>query len=268
MLEHITPVILTFNEAPNITRTLSHLGWARDIVVVDSGSDDGTLEQLARWSNVRVFSRRFDTHAKQWLYATSGIEISTPWILRLDADYQLTDDLIEELRVLDPDAPVDGYSISFDYAIFSQKLHASLYPEKTILLRLGRFIIGDAGHTESWAVAGTVKRLRSRIVHDDWKSTPQFIDAQSQYMSKELARLSAKSVRFQDRLRLIPPLMPIAVFVYCLFGKGLILNGRAGIFYALQRAIAEAILSLMVLEREMSNRCRYDEPRKMPPSSV
>jgi hypothetical protein len=43
MLDHITPVLLTFNEEPNIARTLAHLAWAKDIVVVDSGSTDGTL---------------------------------------------------------------------------------------------------------------------------------------------------------------------------------------------------------------------------------
>jgi hypothetical protein len=45
--------------------------------------------------------------------------------------------------------------------------------------------------------------------------------------------------------------MPIAIFVYCLFVKGLIINGRAGMFYALQRLVAEAILSLMVLEESL-----------------
>jgi hypothetical protein len=45
--------------------------------------------------------------------------------------------------------------------------------------------------------------------------------------------------------------MPIAVFFYCLVVKGLILNGRAGIFYALQRMIAEALLSLLVLESQL-----------------
>jgi len=54
-------------------------------------------------------------------------------------------------------------------------------------------------------------------------------------------------------LRLRPPLMPIAVFLYCLFGKGLLLNGRAGIFYALQRMVAEAALSLIVLEEKLRN---------------
>jgi hypothetical protein len=52
-------------------------------------------------------------------------------------------------------------------------------------------------------------------------------------------------------LRRHPPLMPMLTFFYCLFVQGLILSGRAGIFYALQRAAAEAILSLMILERQM-----------------
>jgi glycosyltransferase involved in cell wall biosynthesis len=52
---------LTYNEEQNIDRTLSRLAWAKDIVVVDSGSSDGTVAPLAKFSNVRVFNRHFDT---------------------------------------------------------------------------------------------------------------------------------------------------------------------------------------------------------------
>ena len=100
MLDHITPVLLTYNEAPNIARTLSHLEWAKDIVVVDSGSTDDTVAMLGRASKVRVFGRPLDTLANQWRYAVTDTAIATPWILRLDADYQLTDEFIEELRQL------------------------------------------------------------------------------------------------------------------------------------------------------------------------
>ena len=44
MLEKITPLILTYNEAPNIERTLQHLTWAKKIVVIDSYSTDETLK--------------------------------------------------------------------------------------------------------------------------------------------------------------------------------------------------------------------------------
>jgi glycosyltransferase involved in cell wall biosynthesis len=109
MLGEITPVLLALNEAPNIARTVSALSWAKDIVVVDSGSTDNTLGILKRFPNVRIFSRPFDSHANQWRYAVTETAIATPWILRLDADYQLTPELIEELRALNVDTPVNAY---------------------------------------------------------------------------------------------------------------------------------------------------------------
>ena len=121
MLDHITPVLLTHNEEQNIGRTLSRLKWAKDVVVVDSGSTDRTLTIIAAYPNVRVFKRRFDTHAKQWRYAVEETQIATDWILRLDADYQVSDTLLSELAHLDPNASVSAYRIGFDYAIFSQQ---------------------------------------------------------------------------------------------------------------------------------------------------
>jgi glycosyltransferase involved in cell wall biosynthesis len=257
MLSQITPLILTYNEAPNIAHTMARLTWAKDVVVVDSKSTDETLEELARWPNVRVFTRIFDTLANQWRYAVSDTDVKTTWILRLDADYQLTDKLIEELRALDPEDETNGYLITFDYAVFSRKLRASLYPRRPILLRLGHFNVYDRGHKDLWIVDGIVKGLRGRVIHDDWKCAGGWLSAQSRYMSRELAEISNGSgARLRDRLRLIPPLMPILIFLYCLFGKGLIFDGRAGLFYALQRSIAEAVLSLLVLEKSL--RARVD----------
>jgi len=98
MLGHITPALLTYNEEQNIRRTLSRLMWAEDIVVVDSGSTDRTLTIVSDYPNVRVFNRRFDTHDKQWRYAVEETKIATEWILRLDADYQVSDALVSECR--------------------------------------------------------------------------------------------------------------------------------------------------------------------------
>jgi glycosyltransferase involved in cell wall biosynthesis len=251
MLDQITPVMLTYNEEQNVSRTLSRLAWAKDIVVVDSGSTDGTLAALSKFNNVRVFERRFDTHAHQWRYAIEETQIVTDWILRLDADYQVSDVLTNELSQLAPEATVSAYRIRFDYAVFSHKLLSSLYPPNTILLRRGRFSVRDEGHTETWDVRGPIATLRGRIIHDDWKLTGQWLAGQARYMRLELESLALCKAGLVRWLRLRPPLMPIAVFLYCLFGKGLILNGRAGIFYALQRMVAEAVLSLMVLEEKL-----------------
>jgi glycosyltransferase involved in cell wall biosynthesis len=253
MLDQITPVLLTYNEAVNIGRTLSYLAWAKDIVVVDSGSTDETRAIMARIPQVRVFSRAFDTHGNQWDYAVHKTGIATPWILRLDADYQVSETLREEMSQLDPSAPVSAYRISFDYAIFARRLISSCYPANTILLRKGCFSVHDRGHTEAWTVEGPIKELKAHIIHDDWKSTESWLNAQRYYMRRELDTLHKRS-GLGGWVRRKPPLMPIAIFLYCLFGKGLLLNGRAGMFYALQRMVAEATLSIMVLEQRLLNK--------------
>jgi glycosyltransferase involved in cell wall biosynthesis len=260
MLEHITPVILTFNEAENIERTLSHLKWAKDIVVVDSNSTDNTQQIIAKFPQVRVFTRPYDTHANKWRFAVEETGIATDWILRLDADYQVTDDLVNELARLDASAPVSAYRIMFDYAIFSHRLLSSLYPANTILFRKGRFSVADKGHTEAWTIQGRIDTLKARVIHDDWKTTERWISDQSRNMSRELNPLRKKGAGLRAWLRLRPPLMPIAVFLYCLFGKGLILNGKAGVFYALQRLVAEATLSLMVLEESLRDHMTPPSP--------
>ena len=105
----VTVVILTRNEAPNIARTLGRLAWASDVVVVDSGSSDDTCAIAARHPNVRLFQRPFTNHAEQWNYGLAATGITTEWVLALDADFYLSDELIAELAQLSPDAGTAGY---------------------------------------------------------------------------------------------------------------------------------------------------------------
>src|SRR5262249_41259436 len=100
-------------------------------------------------------------------------------------------------------------------------------------------------------VDGPTRNLTGRIVHDDRKSIESWVSSQGGYMRKELMKIFSQKPRLRDRLRRLPPVMPLAVFFYCLFIKGLVFNGRAGLFYALQRLLAESTLSLMVLERSI-----------------
>jgi glycosyltransferase involved in cell wall biosynthesis len=247
MLDKITPIILTFNEAANIRRTLTRLSWAERIVVVDSFSTDETVSILREFANVEIHQRKFDGHVHQWRFAAQEIAFPTPWLLRLDADYVLSNALIAELDQLRDDDRVAAYRIGFDYAIFGRKLAASLYPPKGILFRKGRFRIEDWGHTEGWIAEGPVKTLRSTIVHDDHKPLEHWINSQLRYMEREKEVLKRrKSV--STWLRKHPPLMPIFVFFYCLFAKGLVFRGRDGLYYTLQRTIAEAVLSLLLLD--------------------
>jgi glycosyltransferase involved in cell wall biosynthesis len=258
MLSHITPVILTLNEEPNLRRTLSALDWAQRIIVVDSGSTDSTLALLAADSRIIVFSRKFDTHGAQWKFAISQTNISTDWVLRLDADYIVTPELRDELATLDSNAPVSAYRVAFDYAIYGRRLRGTLYPPNTVLFRRGCAAPFDQGHTEAWAVEGAVADLRGRILHDDRKPMERWIPAQARYMARELPHMKRDRRGFKRALRTTPPLMPLLSFFYCLFFKGLVLDGRPGLFYSLQRLLAETALALMVLEDQLKPAERLD----------
>lgn len=101
-LDDITPVILTYNEEPNIGRVLAVLAWAKDIVVVDSASTDRTREIAGGFRNVRIFVHAFESHAAQWRYATGETAIATGWILVLDSDYILSERFARELELSSP----------------------------------------------------------------------------------------------------------------------------------------------------------------------
>lgn len=262
MFDLITPVILTFNEEPNIRRCLDRLTWASEIVIVDSKSTDRTREIANGFPQVRWFERAFDTHADQWNYAIHDTGIATEWVLRLDCDYMLTDELIEEIKGLLPESAVGGFLGSFDYAIYGRRLIASFYPPKPILFRHAAARARDRGHTEVWEVDGELRSLRHKIVNDDRKAQDRWLAAQLRYQKLESDTLD-NSRTLKSRLRRIPPVFPVAVFIYCLFVRGLILNGRAGILYSLQRFIAEAIMALYYLESRIARVDEVSEPRRM-----
>src|SRR5437588_207940 len=123
----ITPLILTFNEEENIARTIGKLSWAKEVVVVDSGSTDRTVEVArASHTNVRIVTRAFDSFAGQCNFGLT--QINTEWVLSMDADYVLTPELIAEIATLDPDLTIAGYRADFRYCILGHALRRSAYP--------------------------------------------------------------------------------------------------------------------------------------------
>lgn len=251
MLETITPLILTFNESPNIDRTLQHLTWAKRIVVVDSYSTDKTLEILQSYPQVEIFQREFDTHANQWNYGLQ--QVKTEWVLSLDADYSVTDELIAEINTLLKDSLADSYSARFKYCVFGKPLRGTLLPPREVLFRKEKAIYFDDGHTQRLRVNGTSEMLSSYIHHDDRKPLSRWLWAQDRYMiieRKKLLETPASELSLGDRIRRQQILAPFVILFYCLILNKGILDGWAGWYYAFQRMLAEILLSIRLIETE------------------
>ena len=203
MQVEITPLILTYNEAANIQRTIEKLSWAKEIVIIDSGSTDGTLD-IARSAhpNVRIVTRSFDSFAGQCNF---GLEqITTEWVLSIDADYELSPELATEIQRLDPDNEISGYETQFDYRMFGRPLRASVYPPRIVLFRRDRAAYYDDGHTQRLRIEGRTGRLSGRIYHDDRKPISRWLQSQDNYSKIEAQHLLAQpmdQLSVQDRLR-------------------------------------------------------------------
>lgn len=250
MRDRITPVILTRDEAPNIARTLSQLAWAKEVLIVDSFSTDTTVEVARTFPNVRVVQRAFDDLASQSAYGAA--QSRTPWILLMDADYFLTDELVQELGALEPPPGVYGYIAAFDYAIGGRRLRASLYPARVLLLHRDHCEVWQDGHAHRVRVHGETGTLRGKVIHDDRKSFRRFVQRQRRYMREEAAKLRAadsRELNLAGRVRKLVIVAPFAVLVHTLFIKRLLLDGLPGLHYTFERVVAELILSREMLRR-------------------
>jgi glycosyltransferase involved in cell wall biosynthesis len=192
--------IITLNEADNLTRTLASVGFADEIVVVDSGSTDRTVE-IARTLGAKVFVEDWKGFAAQ---KNSAIDkCSGAWVLSLDADEELTDELQQEIRtMLEADAQttpqVDGYLLRLRHVFLGRWMrYGGYYPD--LKLRLFRRVTssGPAHFTdrpvhESVAVAGRVETMRNDFLHHGYPSLDVYLEHMNRYSTLGAHIVAAK----------------------------------------------------------------------------
>jgi glycosyltransferase involved in cell wall biosynthesis len=252
ILENITPLILTYNEAANIGRTLEHLTWAKQIIVIDSYSTDTTLEIINSYSQVQVFQRKFDTHGQQWNY---GLEqVSSRWVLSLDADYIVPDELISEIAALPVEGEIDGYFAKFKYCVLGKPVrNTRILPPRQVLFQKSKATYIDDGHTQVLQLTGKSAVLSAYLYHDDRKPLSRWLWSQERYTvleAKKILETPINELDWADRIRRRKILAPWMIFLYCLIIEGWIFDGWRGWYYVFQRVLAETILAIRMIEAE------------------
>ena len=243
--------VLARNEEANIRRCLVALSNAGiSPVVLDSHSTDGTAD-AARACGAQVELYDYTNHHDALEYICCvRTERGLP-VMVLDADMVVSRDLLVEALELLQDGSVDVIQAPVAMCWEGTALrHGSLYPPKPFLFRGGQHYFVPAGHGERLRPDVRAAQTRNRLVHDDRKPFRHYLLTQLRYADNLLTRASAGRLTLRDRLRLRTPLLILLTPLVSLFGRGGTLDGRAGLGYALDRLIAEAIMLRQSLARE------------------
>jgi glycosyltransferase involved in cell wall biosynthesis len=239
MRKTLSVAIITRNEEANLERTLGSVAWADEIVVVDSGSDDRT-EEIARSYRSRFYLEEWKGFAAQ---KNSALEkCSGDWILSLDADEALSDELAKQIwELLEGDPPFDGYALRRRNLFLGRWIrYGGFYPDlKLRLFRRGAAEFEARPVHETLHFPGKAGRLKGDMVHDAYPSLGAYIAHMDRYstLGAEHAVREGKGGGFPLAFVADVVVNPVATFVYNYFLRLGFLDGREGLLLHLYHSV-------------------------------
>lgn len=248
-------IILTYNEELNITKSIKNISdFASEVFILDSGSIDKTCS-IAADLGAKVFQRNFDNYSNQRNYALKELPIKNEWILFLDADEYLTEELKKEISETLPGTDYDGFYLKRRFYFQGKWIkHGGYYPIWILRLFKKEKCTVDRAINEHFVVKGKVGYLKNDFVDENKKGISEWISKHNSYADYEaLELISAKSQPAKDAQlsnffgsqverkrwireniwnRFLPPLIrPFIYFFYRYFLRLGFLDGKAGFIY-------------------------------------
>lgn len=201
----ISATIITCNEERNVPRAIESLRCCDEILVVDSGSTDRTVE-IARKFGARVIEADWRGYAGQKNFASE--QAAHDWILSIDADEALSEDLEAEIWQLKKNGPdCDAYTVPrLAQYLGRWILYSGWYPDRKIRLfdrRKARWV-GDYVH-ESVVCEGRVGHLQGNLLHFTCGSLSEHLKTMDRYTTLAAEELAARRARIGYRHLLVEP---------------------------------------------------------------
>jgi len=257
----IAVVILTYNEESNIAQALNSIsGWARQILILDSFSEDGTLAVASNFP-CEIFQNRFENYSKQRNFALTQLPITTEWVLFLDADEWLPETLKREISKITEAHPVqNGFYINRRLIWDGEWIRRGYYPSWILrLFRHGKGRCEDRPVNEQLIIDGEVGYLQNDFIHEDRKGLGDWIDKHNRYAEIEAMELIKRSngvdqheiharlfgtqperkrwLRYYFWNRMPPLVRPSFYFFYRYVLTGAFLEGRAAFLFHFMHAL-------------------------------
>lgn len=239
--ETLSVAIIACNEEQILPRTLASVAWADEIVVVDSGSSDRTVE-LARSAGARVLTEPWRGFAAQKNFAIE--QCSSPWILSLDADEELSEPLQQEIlalliRAAQGASAMDAYRLRRRNLFLGRAmLHGGFYPDPK--LRLFRRIptqtetpprFAERPVHENLVFQGPCGELRHDLIHHAYPTLTGYLEHMNRYstLGAKIAIGKGKTSRSWPAFVANIVLAPALTFVWNYIFRGGFLDGREGL---------------------------------------
>ncbi len=261
-------LVLTLNEEPNLALCLEPLRDCDDIVILDSFSTDQT-EQIAAEYRVRFHKRHFDDYASQRNYGINYLKYKHPWLLIVDADETVTQELSEEITKVLNNHISNIYLYRMrrkDHLMGKWIKRSSGYPTWFgRLVKIGSVRV-ERAINEEYVTDGEIGYLENHLHHFPFnKGFSAWLDKHNRYSTME-AELIVNGVKSAPRLkdffhkdpaerrRAIKSIVyrfpgrPLLMFVALYFVKGGFLDGRAGFTFCLLRSFYEFLINCKVKE--------------------
>jgi len=264
---NISILILTYDEAINLADCLSSVKFSDDLVVLDSGSTDGTV-QLAESAGATVLQRPFDNYAAQRNFGLA-YNFKHDWVLMLDADERIPKGFVKEIRKVTDrrEDPVTLYRMRRKDMFMGRWLkRSSGYPTWFgRLFRKGRVSV-EREINEEYYTDGEVGMLEGHLIHYPFnKGIEYWIERHNSYSSMEAKRLLKERespVAWSGFLSKDPmlrrkafkqfayrvPCRPWFTFCFLYIAKLGFLDGLPGFQFSLMRATYEFMISMKMRE--------------------
>jgi glycosyltransferase involved in cell wall biosynthesis len=229
VLPLVSAVIITFNESANLRRTLSQLYWCDEIIIVDSFSTDGT-DAIAREQKCKLIQREFHGFGDQKRFAIS--KCRNEWILCLDADEFLTNELVSEIwQELQDTGDTVAYSFPSKLVFRKQPFRYGRESGRQVIKLFNRRF-GEMNYDrvhEKIEVEGNVKRLSGHLLHYSYRNVTQYLTKFDRYTEWCAENYFVKGKRKSGSLILIS--IPYYFVKYYLVDRNMF-NGMNGFYWS------------------------------------
>jgi glycosyltransferase involved in cell wall biosynthesis len=232
--------MIAMNEEANLARTLESVKWADEIIVVDSGSRDRTVE-IAGSFGAKTSYHAFDGHGEQKNVALDLC--SCDWTLLLDADEVLTPELQREIQELLASEPnFDAYWIPRLNLYFGRWIrHGGFYPDRKLRLfkRGVARLSEDVGPHSTPQFTGPKGKLRGNMLHYAYPTLGIYLEHMDRY-SSDIAPLLQRRGKTSESFGAFvwnAVLNPVATFVYNYFFRLGFLDGREGLILHINHSV-------------------------------